>query len=180
MLLLGIVHLIVNAAAALLGGALLLRAYLSWLRLSRQNPLVQFAIALTDWLVAPLRGLVPLRSRWDWASMLAALLVAVVIVIIGQLLGVSGRADWPLVLPSALALMLRWMLYMLMVAVFIQVLLSLVNPHAPLAPTFDLLTRPVLTPFRRVIPLLGGFDVSPVAFLVVVQILLLVLDSTGL
>jgi YggT family protein len=39
-----------------------------------------------------------------------------------------------------------------------------------------LLTRPLLAPFRRLLPLLGGFDLSPIAFLLVVQILLLILD----
>jgi YggT family protein len=179
MLLLEILHLILNTVAALLGGTLMLRAYLSWLRLGRQNPLAQFSVALTDWLVAPLRGLIPGRARWDWPCLVAALLVAVAIVIVFQLLAVGGQANWQLVLPSALALMLRWALYMLMLAVFFQVLLSLVNPHAPLAPTFDAMTRPLLAPFRRVIPLVGGFDVSPVAFLILVQILLAVLDWTG-
>ncbi len=176
MLLLEILHLVLNAAAALLGGALLLRAYLSWLRLARRNPLVQLAVALTDWLVAPLRNLVPGTSRVDWACLVAALLVAVLLVIATQLLGVGGRADWALVLPGALALILRWVLYLLMVSVFVQVLLSLVNPHAPLAPTFDFMTRPVLAPFRRLLPLVGGFDLSPVLFLLAAQVVLLVLD----
>ena len=51
MLLLGVVHLLLNTAAALLGGALLLRVYLSWLRIAAHNPLVQLSWALTEWLV---------------------------------------------------------------------------------------------------------------------------------
>jgi YggT family protein len=180
MLLLGIVHLLLNTAAALLGGALLLRAYLSWLRIGRNNPLAQFAIGLTEWLVAPLRVLIPGRTRWDWPCLVAALLVAIVFALIGQALGIGPMRAWQLMLPGVLGLVLRWALYMLMVLVFIHVLLSLVNPHAPLAPIFDLLTRPVLAPFRRVMPLIGGFDLSPVAFLVLVQVLLLVLDWSGL
>jgi len=41
MLLVEVVHLLLNTAAALLGGALLLRVYLSWLRIAGHNPLVQ-------------------------------------------------------------------------------------------------------------------------------------------
>ena len=178
MLLLEVVHLLLNTAAALLGGALLLRVYLSWLRIASHNPLVQFSWALTEWLVKPFRALLPGRARIDWACVAAALAVALLFVLLMRLsgIGVGGGSDWAMLVPQVLRLVVKWALYMLTVLVFIYVLLSLVNPHAPLAPTFELLTRPLLAPFRRALPLVGGFDLSPIAFLLVVQILLLVLD----
>lgn len=176
MLLLEVIHLLLNTAAALLGGALLLRAYLAWLRIATHNPLVQFSWALTDWLVRPFRSLLPARTPLDWPSLIAALAVALVFVVLMRLTGIGGPLDWALAVPQALALIVHWALYMLTVLVFIYVLLSLVNPHAPLAPTFDLLTRPLLAPFRRALPLVGGFDLSPIAFLLLVQVLLLILD----
>lgn len=176
MLLLEVVHLLLNTAAALLGGALLLRVYLSWLRIASHNPLVQFSWALTEWLVRPFRALLPGRTRVDWPCVLAALAVALVFVLLMRMARVGLVSDWALLVPQVFGLVVHWALYMLTVLVFIYVLLSLVNPHAPLAPTFDLLTRPLLAPFRRALPLVGGFDLSPIAFLLVVQILLLVLD----
>ncbi len=176
MLLVQVIQLLLRTAAALLGGALLLRVYLSWLRIAAHNPLVQFSWALTEWLVRPLRSLLPRRTRLDWACVLAALLVALVFVLLIRLTGFAAVLDWALLVPQVLGLLVHWALYMLTVLVFIYVLLSLVNPHAPLAPTFDLLTRPLLAPFRRALPLVGGFDLSPIAFLLVVQVLLLVLD----
>jgi len=180
MLLLGIVHLLLNTAAALLGGALLLRVYLSWLRIAGHNPLYQFSWALTEWLVRPFRTLLPGRARVDWPCVVAALVTALAFVLLMRLIGIGNAPDWALVVPQALGLIVHWSLYMLTVLVFIYVLLSLVNPHAPLAPTFDLLTRPLLAPFRRALPRVGGFDLSPIAFLLVVQILLLILDWAGL
>jgi YggT family protein len=176
MLLLDIVRILLNTAAALLGTALLLRVYLSWLRIGGRNPLYQLSWALTEWLVKPFRTLLPGRGRIDWPCVLAALAVALAFVLLMRLAGIGAALDWSLLLPQVLGLVLHWALYMLTVLVFIYVLLSLVNPHAPLAPTFDLLTRPLLAPFRRVLPPIGGFDLSPIAFLVVVQILLLILD----
>jgi YggT family protein len=176
MLLLEVVQLLLNTAAALLGGALLLRVYLSWLRIGSHNPLYQFSWALTEWLVKPLRTLLPGRTRIDWPCVAAALVVALLFVLLMRLTGIGAALDWALLVPQALGLIVHWALYMLTVLVFIYVLLSLVNPHAPLAPTFDLLTRPLLEPFRRALPVVGGFDLSPIAFLVVVQILLLILD----
>jgi YggT family protein len=180
MLLLGIVHLLLNTAAALLGGAQLLRVYLSWLRIAGHNPLYQFSWALTEWLVRPFRTLLPGQARVDWPCVVAALITALAFVVLMRLIGIGTASDWALVVPQALGLIVHWALYMLTVLVFIYVLLSLVNPHAPLAPTFDLLTRPLLAPFRRTLPPVGGFDLSPIAFLLVVQILLLILDWAGL
>ena len=176
MLLLEIIHLLLNTAASLLGGALLLRVYMSWLRIATHNPLAQFSWALTEWLVRPFRALLPGRTRLDWPCVAAALTVALVFVVLIQVTGIGVALDWSLLVPQVLGLIVRWALYMLTVLVFIYVLLSLVNPHAPLAPTFDLLTRPLLAPFRRALPLIGGFDLSPIAFLVVVQVLLMVLE----
>jgi YggT family protein len=176
MLVFGIIHLLLNTAAALFGGALLLRVYLSWVRIASHNPLVQFSWALTEWLVKPFRTLLPARTRLDWPCVAAALTVALVFVVLLRVIGIGPALDWSLLVPQVLGLVVRWALYMLQVLVFIYALLSLVNPHAPLAPTFDLLTRPLLAPFRRALPLLGGFDLSPIAFLVLIQALLMVLE----
>jgi YggT family protein len=40
---------------------------------------------------------------------------------------------------------------------------------------FNTLTRPLLRPFRRIIPPVGGVDLSPLALLLVLQIALFVL-----
>jgi len=179
MLLLGIVHLLLNTAAALLGGALLLRLYLSWLRMAGRNPLFQFSSALTEWLVKPFRAMLPGRARIDWPCLAAALFVALAFILLRRLTGIGASLDWVLVMAQVLRLVLQWALYMLMVLVVIYALLSVFNPHSPLFPTFELLTRPLLAPFRRVLPLPGGFDLSPIAFLVVAQILLLILESAN-
>ena len=176
--LLEIFHLLLSAVAGLLGSALLLRAYLGWLRLSRTNPVAVFCVALTDWLVAPIRRALPLRGRFDAASLTAALAVALIFKFLtGLVQSDRGLWHWYLLVPSVLLVLVHWVLYLVTLLVFANVVLSLVNPHAPLAPTFDMLTRPVLAPLRRIIPPIGGFDLSPVVLIVAVQILLLVLDQ---
>jgi YggT family protein len=167
--------LILNTVAAVLGSALLLRAYLHGLRIGGRNQFAQFAAAMTDWMVKPLRAIVPTTGRWDWASLIGAFFVAALFLFLLQLMGPGMLIDVPMLLPLALGLLTKWGLYMLFVLVLVYTLISLVNPHAPLAPTFDALTRPLLAPFRRVLPPIGGFDLSPIAFLVVVQILQLIL-----
>jgi YggT family protein len=61
----------------------------------------------------------------------------------------------------------------------IHVVLSWVNPYAPVAPAISLLVRPFLAPFQRILPLVGGVDLSPVLLIVVVNMLLLVFARAG-
>jgi YggT family protein len=172
-----IFHLFVGTVAGLFGSVLLLRAYLAWLRVSRSNPVGIFCIALTDWLVAPLRRILPLRGRLDAASLAAALIVAVAVVFLVEWVESNGLADWIFVLPSVLFLLVRWALYLLIFVLAVNALLSWVNPHAPLAPTFDVLTRPVLAPLRRFIPPVGGVDLSPMILMLLIFVALTVLDE---
>jgi len=79
---------------------------------------------------------------------------------------------------AAILRIARWLLVMLMAITILQAILSWVNPHAPIAPALEQLTRPFLAPIRRVIPLLGGVDLSPLALLLVVQFLMSLIDRT--
>jgi YggT family protein len=69
----------------------------------------------------------------------------------------------------------RFSLYILIFAVVVQAVLSWVNPHSPVQPLFDAMTRPFLRPLRRVIPVLGSVDLSPLVLLVLLQIVLIAL-----
>jgi YggT family protein len=57
--------------------------------------------------------------------------------------------------------------------VVLQAILSWVNPFSPLAPVFYALARPILAPFQKIVPAMGGIDLSPLAALIVVQLLLI-------
>jgi YggT family protein len=180
MLLREIFRLLLSTVAGLLGSTLLLRIYLGWLRMPRSNPLAIFCVSLTEWLVAPLRRLIPMGGRFDAASFAATLVVGVLFVLLMELVLFDGVGSWFLFVPRVVLLLVRWTLYLLSFLVLVNVVLSLVNPHAPLAPTFNALTRPVLAPLRRIIPTVGGFDLSPLVLIVAIQVGLLVLDQFGI
>jgi YggT family protein len=172
-----IFHLLIGTVAGLLGSMLLLRAYLSWLRVSRSNPVAIFCVALTEWLAGPLRRVLPSRGRLDAGALAGALLVALAVVFLVQWVEFDGFANWALFLPSVLVLLLRWALYLLMFVLVVNALFSWVNPHAPLAPTFDVLTRPMLAPLRRWIRPVGGVDLSPMVLMLLILVGLSVLDA---
>ena len=159
--------------------ALLVRFVMQWVRAPFRNPLGQFIVAVTDWMVRPARRLIPGLFGLDIASLLLAWLWQ--IAYHGFALGFSGLLA-ALSLEPALVVMLLALLevlkiglYLLMGAVLISAIFSWVNPYAPMADIFNALTRPLLRPFRRLIPPVGGVDLSPLALLLLLQIALFVL-----
>ena len=73
----------------------------------------------------------------------------------------------------ALVKLLRLTVYIIMGAVFLQAILSWVNPYHPVAPFFEAMTRPFLKPFQRAIPPIGGGDITPVLVLIACQLVLM-------
>ncbi len=169
---------LIETLASLLATACLLRA-LAWrLQLSARNPISQFLIAVTDWLVKPLRRALPASRTTDWGSLIAALLIAVVLALAWTLVFARGRPPaFGGILLLAAFWLVKWSLYMLMGLVILHAVLSWVNPHAPVAPVLDQLTRPFLAPVRRVIPLVGGVDLSPLVVIVLAQVALTGIES---
>jgi len=168
---LSILQFLVDTAASLLGGLLLLRFWMQAIRVRPPQQIGQFTFALTDWLVLPLRRLVPGMGGYDWASLIGAF---VVVLLASSLLLVAG-ASGEMVLVHALYRFLTWILYGFMALLIIDAIFSWVNPHAPLAPFVHALNMPILRPIRRVVPPVGGIDLSVLVALVLIQILQFVL-----
>ena len=170
---------ILDTVCGFLTLALLVRFAMQWARTPFRNPLGQFIVAVTDWMVRPVRRLVPGLFGLDLTSLLLAWLWQVAYQ--GLALGLSGLLSAVSPAPILVVAMLAALdvakigLYLMMGAVLISAVFSWVNPHAPLAGVFDTLTRPLLRPFRRVIPPIGGVDLSPLALLLVLQIALFVI-----
>ncbi|QBH99776.1 YggT family protein [Pseudoduganella sp. SL102] len=172
MLVLSIVMLIVDTVAVLLGGVLLLRFWMQATRVRPPSSVAQFTFQLSDWLVRPMRRLVPGVGGYDWASLLGAFLIVVLAT------SVRWFAGYPfdLIMLMALHRFLQWILYGFMILLVVEAIFSWVNPHAPLAPFVRALNEPILKPVRRVVPLVGNLDLSLLVALVLLQIAQLVLD----
>jgi YggT family protein len=173
-----IILFILDTVCGFLTLALLVRFALQWARASFRNPLGQFIVAVTDWMVRPVRRVVPGLFGLDLASLLLAWLWQVIYQ--GIALGLSGVLFAVTPAPALVVLLLAALevakigLYLVMGAVLVAAVFSWVNPYAPLAEVFNSLTRPLLRPFRRFIPPVGGVDLSPLALLLVLQIALFV------
>lgn len=161
-------NLVIETVAGIFAGFLLLRFWMQALKIRPPSSLGQAIFQLTDWVVLPLRRLVPGFLGLDWASLIAAYLVAMLVYMFGSLL--TGHFNFPMLMVLALARLLQWIIYGLMALIIIEAILSFVNPHAPLAPVIRALNAPLLQPFRRLIPAVGGIDFSPLFALLLLQV----------
>ena len=173
-----IAHLLIVNAFGLVVYALLLRFYMQWLRAPFRNPVGQLVAALTNWIVMPARRVIPGLVGIDLASILAAwFLQALMLTLLHWLRGypfasAPGTAAGFLFGLAAIELV-QASLYLLIGVVIVHVLFSWFNPHTPLAPVLDALTRPFYALFQRFIPPIGNVDFSPLFVLVVAQVLLI-------
>src|SRR5689334_22214946 len=114
--------------------ALLLRFHMQWLRAPVRNPVSQFLNALTDWMVVPVRRWIPGFGGFDWATLLLAWLTEVLLILATFWLrgfAFVGAIGMDAVLIGLLAFIQMWKLslYILMVAVVVQAILSWVSPY---------------------------------------------------
>jgi len=150
--------------------ALLMRFVMQWLRAPFRNPLGQAVIALTDWIVKPLRRVLSGWKGIDWASLVALLLfqffwLFTLYVAFGGGFALLGPG-LPFLLVATLLAVFKAMLWLLIVVVFAQ--------DGPLSGTLNALTFPFLRPIRRVLPPLGGtLDLSPLVVIVAAQLALM-------
>jgi YggT family protein len=170
---------LLESLGALFVLALLLRFHMQWLRAPFRNPVGQAVMALTDFVVKPLRRVLPAWGGLDWASLAPAwllqwLLLLALLWLRGFPLLVAGAAILPGVALWALVRLLALSLYLLMGVIFVQAILSWVNPYSPLASVLNALSAPFLGPLRRFLPPLGGsLDLSPLIALIVLQLCLM-------
>lgn len=155
----------------------LIRFLLQWARADFYNPISQFVVRVTAPLLRPLRQIIPGYGGMDLASLvLAWALKAVELALIAGLLGYGG----PLLgaLAWALPALIELAIDVLLFAVLIRVVLSWVNPdpYNPAVSLLERLTDPILGPAQRLLPTIGGIDLSPmlvIVGLVLLQMLLL-------
>ena len=154
---------IVNALTSLYLLVLLLRFWLPWLRADFRNPLAQGILKLTSPIIVPLRRVIPSFGRLDTATVLFAFVVQYVgIVLILLILGTG--AGFATIAVTAIVKLLMLSVNLFMFAIFIRIVLSWIAPgqHNPATAIIATLTEPVLRPFRRLVPAIGGFDISPI------------------
>lgn len=165
--------------------AALLRAWMNFQRIHMTAQPGRLVIAVTDWLVGPLRRILPrslLQSRFDWGSLMAAFLFALAyggswLILASALTPVeTSSAALLLAIPIlAVKLLLRTLLQGLMIVLLVYGVLSWVQPQSSVLGTLERLCAPLLGPVRRIVPPIGGVDLSVLVMIIFLQVGLLLL-----
>jgi YggT family protein len=172
--------LVVEATIGLLVYLGLLRFYMQALRAPFRNPIGQFVITFSDWGIQPLRKIVPGWRGWDFASLVFAFLVQwlmVFLIFVALMPTGAPTIGMGSSIIYALFEIARKSLHLLVVVVLADVIISWINPQSPFAPFLQSITRPLYSVFRRFIPPIGGFDLSPLFLILVVQIGFILLNG---
>ncbi|MBP6700872.1 MAG: YggT family protein [Halioglobus sp.] len=152
---------------------MLLRFLLQLVRADFYNPISQFIVRVTNPLVIPLRRVIPGLAGIDMASLLLAILLQLAAIV--ALLVINGLAP-----PNAF-LLLAWSVLGvlgLLVNIYFFALLAMIilswvaaGSRHPAIYLLYQITEPVMAPFRKVLPPMGGLDLSPILVFVLINIL---------
>ena len=157
-------QILINFAFGALIALVVLRVLLQWVRANFYNPVCQFLYKATNPVLMPLRRVIPPWRNIDVAALalawlLSAIKLALLYALAGRGLGLMGLAV------MAVADLVDFVLMLYLGLILVRVLLSFISVERsnPIVPLIYQLTEPVLAPIRRVLPALGGLDLSPMA-----------------
>ncbi len=156
--------------------ALLMRLLLEFHRADFYNPVVQFLVQITNPVIAPLSKLLPRTKQVNVAALVAMFLVQLAALV--ALVALSGRnINLAVLMVASLTQLLQLLLTTYLVLIIISVILSWVGHSLrhPIIPLIYQLVDPVLMPIRRVLPSLGGLDLSPLVAIIGIQFLMILL-----
>lgn len=172
-----VILLIANSGCTLLTVLLLMRFFMQWSQTPFDHPIGGFILHLTNWLVRPLRRIVPAIRGLDSASLLAAYLLQValltLVVSLTSVYELFALDTMSRIAIDGLRILVRKSIYLFIVLLIAQAVLSWFNPHAPLQRIVGRLTDPLLRPLRRIVPPISHIDVTPLIAILIAQILLL-------
>ncbi len=171
-------YFIVKTLAQLYLLLLLLRFWLPIMRADFRNPIASGILRFTSPLVIPVRRIIPPIGRLDTSTILVAYILEFLLIL--ALLALRGlRVE---TLPIAITAILELAILSLNLFFFvilIKIILSWVAPqnYNPMTVMLNTMAEPVLRPFRRIVPAVGGFDISPIFAIVLLKAAEIVLQS---
>ncbi|MCE7530531.1 YggT family protein [Polynucleobacter sp. IMCC 29146] len=179
-MLIQITNLLLQVFVSIVAGACLLRCYIQWLGSNlgagQIKSIGSYLHPLTNWIILPIRRVIPSLGRFDTASFLAAyVLVLGKTIILSWISGLIPLTVSSLIITSIelLDLTISGLIWL----VFASVILSWISAGSQIQCLISLLVEPLLRPIRRVIPNLGTLDLSPLVLLLILQVLQIVLSS---
>jgi len=165
--------LIINSLVGAYIFVLILRVLLQYTGADSRNPVSSFIIKATQ---VPLKVLKPIFPTLKGFNLSAIALMLVLQMLLG-FLAMSGQPNVWVILIWSLTELISTIINVFIYSIFATVILSWINPgaHNPVVTLLYKITEPVMQPFQRIIPPMGGMDFSPIAALLALQVLKMLL-----
>ena len=172
------IYFIVKTLVQLYLLLLLLRFWLPVLRADFRNPIAQGILRITSPLVIPVRRFISPIGRLDTSTILVAFALEFLLVLVLLALRGLNVGTLPIAITAILELAIQ-SLNLFFFVILIKVILSWVAPqnYNPIIALLNTMAEPVLIPFRRIIPAIGGFDISPIFAIVLLKAAEIVLQT---
>lgn len=170
-------NFVIESLLSLAVYAFLLRFLLPLVRADFRNPLSQAVLALTNWLVLPLRRILPPMGRVDTASLLALIAAQLLATFLMFRLRVGALIPLIPLIQIAVVSLVTTTIRLFQILIFAYALLSFIAPgtYSPVVGLLSSLCEPLLRPLRSVLPVIGGLDFSPLIALIALQALLILI-----
>jgi YggT family protein len=154
---------------------LCIRLILAWSRADYFNPITRIIIQLTQPVIAPLRRLIPNYARIEFSTLVFIICLEIIKIYLLSLI-LMGGAPIVVIFITAIEAFIRLVLNTFFYAIILHVIMSWISPgYSPLGQVLTQLSAPILRPCQRLIPPLGGLDLSPVLALIGLQFLMILL-----
>ena len=174
-------------ASLLLGTVFSIGIGLLWIRFLLQlvhadfyNPIAQVVVKITSPVLNPLRQILPKSKNWDIAALVLIVLLQLLSMTLMSIINGQGSLP-PLLLVFGAVFQLMFLItefyFWLLI---ISIVLSWISPgYSPFGALISQLAEPVLAPFRRLLPPLGGLDLSPIVAFLTIQVVQILLRATS-
>ena len=155
--------------------AVALRFLLQCVRADFYNPISQLLVTITNPVLRPMRRWIPGAGGIDLSSLLLMFVLKSIELMLIWLISTGRIPALPGLFVISIAKLLNLMIYIFFFAILIQVIISWVNPGAynPVTVLLYRLTDPLMRPARRLIPPMGGLDLSPMVVLIALQLIII-------
>lgn len=152
---------------------ILLRLIFQFSRADFYNPISQFVVKATNPFILPLRRFVPSAGSIDTASIVLAVLFQAVVISIKLWMMGTGSANPLFILAISGVLVLGTILNIYFWALIIMIISSWVAPGSqhPALVLINQIVEPIMAPFRKVLPPMGGLDLSPILAFLTIKVL---------
>lgn len=153
--------------------AMLLRFLLQLVRADFYNPISQFLVKVTNPLVLPMRKVVPSLAGLDLASLLLALLLQLAGIVLLLLINGLGLPNIALLLVWSVLGVVGLLVNIYFFALLAMIILSWVaaGSNNPAIYLLYQITEPVMVPFRKLLPSMGGMDFSPILVFILINVI---------